>query len=653
MRCIKKDENTCIVIGAAAPQEVECSDSDLFSELFNIDLNDLNLSESTNINFNVVNNFKKELLGNTKSNDTSDFIYIDGERSLTTEEDIIYSEPSRKVLHIANCSINFIMNTFTNNKESNNIFIIELFDDILVTGTSRKEGTCLTCVLNRYIESRADILKFKDIKSLITNTQTSNELAFAVRALAKYKVLNNDSNITILNKSNLNITNAHLISMNGCHFCFKQTKNSFNDLKLGELGETSIGEYRTKENKSAVSILNKYVTPIGPVYNLNEYKNIDFLKTIIFEASSNSSDVEVGYNLHGGKGNDKDSAIISTIGEALERYNARRFETDSLIRGHFNELRQKNNVLHPNSLILDKNTPHEFQPDKKYDWVMCKNLSKSQDILVPAIAVFFPFHSIDESELFLSQSSSGLASGFSCAEAILSGLLEVIERDAYTIYHKNTMYYGTIAPSVYSAEVTSLIDYLNNNGITAILQYLKTDLPVHTVHCTLFDKMNRLPIYTHGSGCSLDINSAIKRAIVEACQLRVSQIELLNSENDIDIDVDADEFEAYLEWAKGNEDFVSPFIKHKKERIISGFDDYRQGSVVKNLNFLLSSINELGYEVIVANLEREDNQLNTVRVIIPGFQDIDDYGGRVSKRVEELPIILKLPVKSNINQMFS
>ncbi|MFJ8516681.1 YcaO-like family protein [Lysinibacillus xylanilyticus] len=648
MKCIKIDKDRCVVIGADIPYEVECSDPDLFVELFNADVSNLDLSEGNKLNIEIIKKFKNDLQNDNEGNDTTDYIYINKERNLTKEEEVLYAQPG-SIVYISNCSVNFILKNFSDIAESNHIYVIELFDDILITGVNQEKGTCLKCLLNRYLESRDEVLKIKNVKSLITNTQTNKELTCAAETLAKFKLTNADDTITIFNKNSKNIINTNLISMNGCHYCFEKNKSSFNNIKWLESNEASGKDYRTKELENAVSILKEYVTPIGPIYNLNEYEKKDFLNTNVYEVNSNASYEEVGYNLHGGKGYDKQTALISTIGEALERYNARRFETDSLIRGTFNELQQKYNILNPKNLILDKNTPNEYHSDKIYDWIMCKNLSTNQDMLVPAISIFFPFYTLDESELFLSQSSTGLASGFSISEAILSGLFEVIERDAYTIYHKNSMYYGNIATNVYSDEVAILINSLYNNGIEVILHYLKTDVAAHVVHCSLFDKKDRLPIYTHGSGCSLDINSAIKNAIIEACQLRISQIQLLNSEGDNE----SEDFKIYYEWAKGNIDYVNPFINQPNERTISAFEDYRQGSINENLTHLLASISELGYEVITADLGREDNLLSTVRVIIPGFQDIDDYGGRESKRLDEIPSLLNLSVKYNKNPMFS
>ncbi|WP_427108072.1 hypothetical protein [Lysinibacillus xylanilyticus] len=58
MKCIKIDKDRCVVIGADIPYEVECSDPDLFVELFNADVSTLDLSEGNKLNIEIIKKLK-------------------------------------------------------------------------------------------------------------------------------------------------------------------------------------------------------------------------------------------------------------------------------------------------------------------------------------------------------------------------------------------------------------------------------------------------------------------------------------------------------------------------------------------------------------------------------------------------------------------
>jgi ribosomal protein S12 methylthiotransferase accessory factor len=125
--------------------------------------------------------------------------------------------------------------------------------------------------------------------------------------------------------------------------------------------------------------------------------------------------------------------------EALERYGGmapggRR----SVVRASFAELRDT--AIDPRTLGLyapEQYARHgfHFQPfdaDRVCRWVWGCSLARREPILIPQAYAYYGMHRIDPDDpLFAFETSNGCALGSCLEEAILYGILEVVERDAF------------------------------------------------------------------------------------------------------------------------------------------------------------------------------------------------------------------------------
>lgn len=231
------------------------------------------------------------------------------------------------------------------------------------------------------------------------------------------------------------------------------------------------------------------------------------------------------------------------------------------------------------------------------------------------------------------QDTTGLASGLTVADATLQALLEVIERDAYTINYRNN---HSLVDIVLNEELDGLINAqirdIQKDGLKIHLKLLDNDSIATVVHCTLEDLSKNEPIYTHGAGSSLDPKIAINRAITEAVQLRTSQIIILGNKEDFENDT---EYKPYLEWAKGNEEFVGNLISHENDKKIGvgDIENHSKSNAYDDLELLLNDFKNREYNVYAVDLSRVDNEINVVRVIVPNYQPADDSLRRNTKRL--------------------
>ncbi|MBT2207840.1 TOMM precursor leader peptide-binding protein [Actinomadura sp. NEAU-AAG7] len=129
-----------------------------------------------------------------------------------------------------------------------------------------------------------------------------------------------------------------------------------------------------------------------------------------------------------------ESSELVAILEALERHGGmfpggRR----TAVRGSHTELRDR--ALDPVELGLyppERQPPgyEPFDPDRRYDWVWGYSFRRDAPILVPETYAYYRVHASGKGR-FVYEISNGCALGGCREEAILHGVLEVAERDAF------------------------------------------------------------------------------------------------------------------------------------------------------------------------------------------------------------------------------
>lgn len=398
---------------------------------------------------------------------------------------------------------------------------------------------------------------------------------------------------------------------------------------------------RLKAPKDVLQVLEPLVGPFSPIVTVIENGGEDRIGLPVFQSLMASNPLEKSYIVHGGKGTDYYQAKLSAIGEAYERYNARMHGNETLITACYADLSRQVMALDPKTLCLDPSYPFPYSDDKAIEWVEGWSLTQGKKALIPANATFFIYQPSDPALNFIPQDTSGLASGASIEEAVYQGLSEVIERDSYVIHYRQRLVSDTITiPSHHP--LSSLVKHLEERGIRLHLKLLRNDTPVYVVHATSEDVNGNFPIYTHGSGASLNPWVAIQRAITETVQLRVTQIILAKGLAPEEI---ASRTDPYFSWGAGKKEWLSNLLDDGRDDKISLADlpDNSLGDIKRNIEFVVDRLSSNGYHVYAVNLSRADNPITTVRVVIPGMQPLDDTLRRVTPRMFDLPRQLGQP----------
>ncbi|WP_246251359.1 YcaO-like family protein [Rhizobium rhizoryzae] len=228
-----------------------------------------------------------------------------------------------------------------------------------------------------------------------------------------------------------------------------------------------------------------------------------------------------------GKGLDDDSARISAMMEAIERSIASQAACETM-RASTADLRRIGQdfdrldcLLAPGSNVL--------QDDEIIDWALAKDL-------LTGTYVWLPYEAVTMDRTILRprywQSSDGLASGNTQAEAILHGLLERVERDALTLWEVARApfrYKERIDPETGGSEMVGLLRRIQQAQMQIAIFDITNDTGI-PVACAMLGPQRldgrglRHVDITLGAGAGLSLEAAAIRAVTEAAQSRMTFI---------------------------------------------------------------------------------------------------------------------------------
>ena len=123
-----------------------------------------------------------------------------------------------------------------------------------------------------------------------------------------------------------------------------------------------------------------------------------------------------------------------------------------------------------------------YNPDQPIDWVEGVELETGERRYVPAGAVYIPYAPPHREENLLEAISTGWAAGSTQAQALRGGLLEVIERDALTIFWYNRLAAPTLDwQSMPDCAARTVMERISARGFELLAKDITTDIGIPAV----------------------------------------------------------------------------------------------------------------------------------------------------------------------------
>lgn len=333
---------------------------------------------------------------------------------------------------------------------------------------------------------------------------------------------------------------------------------------------------------------------------------------------------EGAVTVYTGKGCTPQEAEVSAIMEGIERFSAEQ-GTLTLIKGSYKVLRTRYNLLDPIRLILPK--IRMYSPDEEIEWVKGYSITNDKDILVPAEAVFHPYER--QNQLFRTN-TNGLAVGNVIEEAILHGLMEVIERDAWSLFEGGGFKGRDVdLCSIDNSLIKENLKKLEAASIKAYAKDITSDVGITTIGVAIDDEKNKDPaLLSLGVGTHLIPEIALLRALTEAVQSRLTTIHGTRE----------DTFKAefarrigYERMKRLNRRWFAPTEETAK---LSDLNSVLNEDFLEDIKYTVRKLTENDFkEVILVDLTKPGLDVPAMRVIVPGMEvyalDKDRIGERM------------------------
>jgi ribosomal protein S12 methylthiotransferase accessory factor len=217
-----------------------------------------------------------------------------------------------------------------------------------------------------------------------------------------------------------------------------------------------------------------------------------------------------------GKGIDKDQAYLSAAFEAVERLCSEPRGTTPILRAPRRAVQDRAmDVQKRIGTVYFYRNNEPFTEETPIDWTWGQCLLTGTPTLVPASMVY-----VGQTKFagkFYNASTGGIATGTSTEDALLQGLMETIEHDAWMIWQANAIPGPEIRKETISDDsIQRILRGMEKAGYEVRIRYIATEIGIPVFRVWLVNP-DSIEIYaSHGFGCHLNKHLALKRAITEA-----------------------------------------------------------------------------------------------------------------------------------------
>lgn len=361
----------------------------------------------------------------------------------------------------------------------------------------------------------------------------------------------------------------------------------------------------------------------------------------------------------GGGGEDVATALAATIGEAVERYAMLLYDKDEMVLAPWREVAadavEPRLVRYYSPEQVANRRPgvqlFDFDEDTPIRWAWGWSLTEERPRLVPATQVYLQYKLDDDEGSAGRNASSGLAAGLTLEEAILSGLLEVVERDAFTIswHHRR-------AGRRVVVDDPELLGFLRRRfqvdhpAVELRLFDISLDIPLPT----LFGVMRRPAEYGRPVCVSTVTRTSPRRAFVKCMReigqglsyLRFLDHQLRDWEPADDFS-DLSTFDHHCTLYLRRPELADRALAFLDEEVpevrLDDLPDHSAERPLTEVERCVALLAERGYETIVVDITPEevrDVGFRVVRVLVPGLVPLHGNHGYPYlglERLEELP----------------
>lgn len=357
------------------------------------------------------------------------------------------------------------------------------------------------------------------------------------------------------------------------------------------------------------------VSQLGPMPGRNSSRRSVFVSGYRAKPRRTSVGADSFQRVCAGKGRSASQARASALFEALERFSGMYQGDEAIVRASaqdlgsdaivprrlqlFSDIQQSSwnpEHLHGNGALR---LARAYPEDSPLDWTPAWSLSRNRRRWVPFAYCFSDLpESIDRA--CVCYTGNGVAAGSCLEEAILQGLLELVERDAVAIWWYNRIHRPAVVPQLFSDPwAEGLRTEYDRLGWDLWVLDLTHDLSI-PVHAALARSRGN-GRYSIGFGCHLQAELAFQRALTELNQI-FDPMGVLRPP-----------------WNQAAISDGSYLVPHDVQRVgVRAWE--RSGDFRGDLTGCMARLDESGMELVVVDKSRPDLGVSVAQAIVPGLR---------------------------------
>jgi ribosomal protein S12 methylthiotransferase accessory factor len=428
-------------------------------------------------------------------------------------------------------------------------------------------------------------------------------------------------------------------------------------ITLKQSPKTSMESYRCRSIEELQKVLNKdYLDSRTGILNFKRYDHLSpFADTVV------NLPLLSGDELNAGRTHSYAHSELSGILEGLERYcgYAPRGKRTTVYEPYS---KVEKYTLDPESIGVHTDeqyarTHFPFKPlgrDRSVHWVWAYSLTEDRPILVPET---FAYYSLGGGEGFVYETSNGCAVGGSLEEAILYGIFEIVERDAFLM-----AWYGQLpiprldGKTIEDTELQLMIQRIQRiTGYEIHLFNATTENGIPSIWAMAKNTKDSGLNLLCAAGAHLDPIRAVKGAVQELSGMLLNMDDMFVKNRKKYEEMLKDSYRvrhmedhSLLYGLKEAEKRMFFLLdKRIKRNFKDEFQPVRQtADLLDDLNGVLETFRELSLDVIVVDQtgpELKRNGLHCVKVVIPGMLPMT-FGHHLT-RLKGLDRVLNVPAK--------
>ena len=403
--------------------------------------------------------------------------------------------------------------------------------------------------------------------------------------------------------------------------------------------------HRVIDPAETVARLEHHVSPIvGAVSSLHRFESADSEVSHNYAAGHNfammsNSTYLLRKNmrgLSGGKGRTDVQAKASALCEAIERYSGV-WRGDEIVRRasaielgsdalDFDEVlgfsksqfdnRAEWNPKQASGIHL---VPEPLDPTRVIDWTQVWSLTRQEPRWVPTAYCYFGHPDIT-SDPFCYSDANGNAAGNTLEEAVLQGLLELVERDSVAIWWYNRLRVPEVSlDSIEDPYTDQLLAFYATMDRDLRLLDLTSDLGIPAFAAVSRRLGHPVEDPLIGFGAHIEPRLGAIRALTECNQFLPGVFER-DGEGNTSYFFDDPET---LEWFTTATFASDPYLVPATNRPVSDvrtMTDLSSGDIASEIDACVRVLGEAGLEVFVLDQSRPDLDIKVAKVIVPGLR---------------------------------